>query len=167
MKKVLEFMRKRVWAVLLVLFLFGSSVVAFAIWDSLEDDASVVVPIGQGVTLSVNLAEQTTGNLVPAGVVMKTGDVDEVVIEFTVLLDSSELIDPLDLDVVISNVQIDGSTDNIGLVVTSIDKPKTIQNSAVTVTITVTLTEPTTQAEYNAIINSDITFDITFTATQQ
>ena len=157
-------LRKIALVIALAVFFGGSTAAGFAWWDRLEEDQVITIPVGEGVTLSVNLDEQTTGNLVPSGVVMKTGDVTEVEVEFTVTLDKTNLLDALNLSVVADNVQIDGSSDYASLVNISISNPGTIQNSAVEVVITVTLTEPANQTEYNAIAGKAITFDVTFLA---
>ena len=160
-------MFKKVLFVVLAVVLFGGSALAFAWWDNLEvAENDVTIGIGQGVTISVNLDEQTTGVLVPSGVVLKTGDVTEVDVEFTVSLDSTDLLNALDLEVLVTNIQIGGSTANAGLVNVVVTNPGTIQNSPAEVTITVTLDMPGSQAVYDAIINEDITFDVTFTASQ-
>ena len=155
-------MKKLLLAFAIVLMV-GGSALAFAWWDRLEAENNVTIGVGQGVTVSVNLDEQTTGNLVPTGAIMKTGDVNEVDVEFTVSLS----VDPeqlLNLNVATSNVLIGGEPGNAGLVNTSVTNPGTIQNVPVTVIITVTLNEPANQTEYDDIINQNITFNVTFTA---
>ena len=152
-------------ALALVLFLSTTSGLAYAWWDNLETiENDITVPVGEGVTISVNLDEQTEGNLVPEDVVMKTGDVTSVEIDFTVSLDRNDLIEALTLTVVESNVLINESADHISLVNFSFSNPGTIQNDSVQVTVTITLDEPETEAAYNAIANQNITFDLTFTA---
>ncbi len=157
-------MKKLLLAFAIVL-MFGGSALAFAWWDNLETtENDVTIGVGEGVTVSVNLDSQTAGTLVPAGAVPKTGDVTEVVVAFTVSLDSTALQNPLDLAVVVDNVLIGGETTNAGLVNTVVVNPGTIQNTPVEVTVTVTLDEPASEAIYDLIKNQDITFDVTFTA---
>ncbi|MFP4286956.1 MAG: hypothetical protein ACLFRI_04595 [Candidatus Izemoplasmataceae bacterium] len=157
-------MKKKLLGLFLLLFLIGGSGVAFAIWDDLEEVDTVTVGIGEGTTLAVNLDTQTSGTLVPNGVLLKSGDVESVVIEYTVELDQT-VIAPLDFTVNASNVEIGGDTTYANLVNILIVADSTLGNTAGTVTVTVTLTEPSTTAEYDAIINEEITFDLTFTAT--
>lgn len=173
-------MKRKLLGLFLLLFLLGGSSVAFAIWDDLEEPVNdVTVGIGQGVTLQVALGSDSrtnpsTDNLVPAGVVLKAGDVTSVDLVYNVNLDVPSL-DDLNLSVSASNVQIGLDATYAGLVniqVGAVDIVATpftttgVNSTAIQVTVTITLTEPTTQAEYNAIINSDITFDLTFTASQ-
>ncbi len=160
-------MFKKLTIVVIALFLFGGSALAFAWWDSLETNEDVTIGVGEGVTISVNLDEQTEGDLVPEGVVMKDEDVTEVDIDFTVTLDRTDLAEELDLLVNIDNIEIDGVDTHAGLVQTSIDNPGTIQNAPVEVTVTVTLDEPADQSTYDEGANKDITFDVTFEAQQQ
>ena len=159
-------MKKFIVAALLLLMV-GSTSLAFAWWDSLETvENDVTIGIGEGVTISVNLDKQTTGVLVPSGVVLKTNDVTSVDVEFTVSLDRNDLLNELDLAVVVGNIQIDGSTDNASLVNAEVStNPGTIKNSSVDVVITVTLDMPGSQAIYDVIKDQPITFDVTFTAT--
>ncbi len=160
-------MIKKLSIITIALFLFGGSTLAFAWWDSLETAETVEVGIGEGVTISVDLDEQTDGVLVPEGVVMKDDDITEAEIDFTVILDRTDLVEELDLLVTIDNVEIDGDDTNAGLVGTSISNPGIIQNDPVEVTITVTLDEPVDETQYDAVANKDITFDVTFEAQQQ
>jgi len=163
-----KIMFKKLSVIAIVLFLLGGSVIAFAWWDSLTADEDVTIGVGEGVTISVNLDEQTDGVLVPAGVVMKEGDVTEVDVEFTVNLDDTEdIIAPLDFIVTITNVEIGGEAIHAGLVNTSISASETIQNDPVEVTITVTLDMPESEVAYNAVATEDITFDVTFEASIQ
>ena len=160
---------KKILALLLVVLVFSGSALAFAWWDNLETtEEDVTIGIGEGVTISVDLDEKTDGNLVPSGVVMKEDDVTEVEIDFIVTLDSTDLVDPLDLNVTIDNIEIGGSVANANLVNAEVKtNPGTIQNAPVTVVLTVTLNEPTDETEYDAVANQAITFDVTFEAEQQ
>ena len=164
----MEILKKVALVVALTIFLGGTTAAGFAWWDSLEDsENNVTLPIGEGVTLSVNLDEQTDGSLIPEGAIEKTGDVTEVDVEFTVELNTTDLANELDLSVVVSNIQIGGEDTYASLVNTNVNAPSTIFNSPETVIITVTLDEPVDQTEYDAISNEDITFDVTFEASAQ
>ncbi len=160
-------MFKKVLAVVAVALMLGGSVLAFAYWDNLQQEQSETLTIGNGVTLELAaVAEAPVGKvLVPAGVVMKANDVDEIVLTYNVKLDEAALT-ALDLDVVASNIQIGGSTVNAGLVsiVIELGAP-VVNNTDVLVTVTVSLNAPATVEVYNVIKNQDITFDLTFTAT--
>lgn len=159
---------KKILALLLVVLVFSGSALAFAWWDNLEtSENDITVGVGEGVTISVNLDEQTSGTLVPEGVVMKTGDIDEVIIDYTVSLSRSDLVNPLDLIVTVDNLQVGGEIAHTGLINVDVTNPGTIHNASVEVTITITLDEPGDEAAYNAVANEDITFDITFEAQQQ
>lgn len=158
---------KKVLALVLIVLALGGSTLAFAWWDNLETTQNnITVGVGEGVTISVDLEDQTAGTLVPSGVVMKTGDVTEVEVEFEVSLDQTNLLSALSLNVDVLNIEIDGDATYASLVNTSIDNPGSIQNDNVTVTITITLDMPDNQTEYDAVANKNITFDVTFTASQ-
>ncbi|MFH5882609.1 hypothetical protein [Liberiplasma polymorphum] len=157
-------MKKKLGVLFLLVVLFSGSAFAFAWWDNLETDETVTIGVGQGVTLNVTVGSQTTGNLVPSGVVEKTGDVTEVVLTYNVVL-STATTDPLNLTVEESNVLIDNLATYSSLVNIVISAPATISDTSAVVTITVTLTLPANQTEYDAVANKDITFDLTFTAT--
>lgn len=155
---------KKLFALLLVALVFGGSALAFAWWDQLETDETVTVPIGEGVTISVSLEDQTAGNLIPSGAVEKPGDVYSVDIEFEVELDM-DISAALDLVVTIDNIEIGGDDTYASLVNATVStNPGSIQNDPVTVIITVTITMPANQTEYNAVANENITFDVTFKA---
>lgn len=161
-------LRKKVLFVLLAIVMIGGTFGAYAYWDNLsQEDTNITIGVGQGVTLNVDLDEAIPANtyLIPAGAIQKPGDVYEIVLEYTVVL-STEVSTALNLSVVASNVAINGSTVNAGLVNVAINAPATINNVEQTVTVTITLSEPTTPAAYQAIANGSITFDLTFTAAQ-
>ena len=159
---------KKLFALLLVVFLFGGSTMAFAWWDQLETtDENITIGVGEGVTISVNLDEQTQGSLVPNGVVMKTNDITEVEVKYTVNLDSNDINEALNFDVSVINLEIGGLDTYKSLVDIVVVSDSTIQNESVDVTLTVTLNMPSNQTEYDAIVNQNITFDVQFNATQQ
>lgn len=152
---------------MLLLSIATLSVVTYAFWNSLQTSKKVEVPIGDGVEIVVNLSSQTSKSLVPLGQALQPGQTESVVITYNVIL-SEETVNALDLSVSYSDVKINDSTLNTGLVNINIDpEATTINNSNVVVTVTVTLTEPADQAQYDAIKNQPITFTLTFTATPQ
>ena len=158
-------MIRKIGVLVLFLVLIGGTAGAFAWWDSLETtENDVTIGVGEGVTISVDLDAQTSGSLVPDGVIMKTGDITSSAITFNVTLDPTDLEEELDLQAEVNNIEIGESDTYASLVNASVDNPGTIQNDLVVVTVTVTLDEPEDQTEYDAIKNSDITFDVTFTA---
>ncbi len=161
-------MLKKLFAALVIALLLSGSALAFAWWDNLEQTQNETLTIGQGVTLQVSaVATAPSGKvLVPAGVVLKSNDVESVVLTYNVKLDL-EAVSALNLDVVASNVQIGGSTEYASLVNININKASaTVNSTDVLVTVTITLTQPATQTAYNAVINKPITFTLTFTGSQ-
>ncbi|MBN2877989.1 MAG: hypothetical protein JXL85_10115 [Bacilli bacterium] len=161
-------MKKKLIAVLLVAIMLSGSAFAYSWWDNLTQTEAQTVNIGEGVTLTVSaVAEAPSGKyLVPAGVVLKANDVEEIQLTYNVKLDQAAL-SALNLDVQASNVLIGGESTNASLVNIDISQASsTVNDSNVLVTITVTLSQPDTLEIYNTIKNQTITFDLTFTATQ-
>jgi len=160
-------MKKRILAVLLVVLLFTGTAVAFGYWDNLsQSETDITIGVGEGVTLSVTAQDGVpSGNvLVPAGALMKTNDVDEIVLTYNVKLDKAVVTAPT-LTVTSSNVKINGSTTYSSLVdIDIVLGSSTVNDSDVLVTVTVTLLEPGDVTAYNAVINHNITFDLTFSA---
>ena len=161
-------MFKKLFAALLVAVLLGGTAFAFSWWDNLSQTQSETINVGEGVTLTVSaVAEAPTGKyLVPAGVVLKANDVEEIVLTYNVKLDQAA-VDALNLDVQASNILIGGESTYSDLVNVSISQASTTVNDLnVLITVTVTLGQPTTLEIYNLIKNQAITFDLTFTASQ-
>ncbi len=161
-------MLKKLSVFAIALLLIGGSAMAFAWWDRLSVEEEEIISIGAGVTLEVDaVAGVPEGKfLVPAGVILKTDDVNEIVLTYNVKLDT-ELPDALDLAVTESNVEIGGDDTYAGLVNIDISLAEAeVNNADVLVTVTVTLTEPADEATYDAIKNQDITFTLTFTASE-
>ncbi len=159
-------MFKKMFAVLVIALLLSGTVLAFSYWDNLQQQQAEELNIGNGVTLELAaVAVAPVGKvLVPTGVVMKANDVASIVLTYNVKLDEAALT-ALDLDVIASNIEIGGLTDNAALVNIDISlAASTVNASNVLVTVTVTLTEPATVLIYDAIKNQPITFDLTFTA---
>lgn len=159
---------KKVFAAIIVAILLGGTALAFSWWDNLSQTQNETIEIGEGVTLNVAaVATVPAGSvLVPAGVVLKANDVDEIVLTYNVKLDQAALT-ALNLSVVASDVQIGGSTDNADLVNINISQASaTVNDADVLVTVTVTIDEPSTMAIYDLIKNQSITFTLTFTGTQ-
>lgn len=159
-------MFKKLFAVLAVALVLGGTVMAFAYWDNLQQKQNETIEIGNGVTLQVAaVAVAPEGKvLVPAGVVMKANDVDEVVLTYNVKLDEAAL-EALHLSVVASNIKIGGSDVNADLVNVEIALGSaTVNDANVLVTVTVSLNQPATVAVYDVIKNQSITFDLTFSA---
>ena len=161
---------KRIMFVFLMALLLGGSAFAFAWWDNLEDSQNVSIGTGEGVTLEVALGtDEGADKLVPAGVVPQPGQTESYVLTYDVTLDN-EITGDLTLDVVASDILVNGSTDLSSYIDVDIadDNEGTIGNETVVVTVTVTLTidsgDP--EADIEALKNADITFDLTFTAAQ-
>ena len=162
-------MKRKLLLMLVITLMFAGTGVAYGYWDNLVvEENDVTITVGEGVTLTVSVKDAIpTGVLVPSGAVLKTGDLTQVQFTYNVKLDKTVLTD-LDLTVVASNIQINGSSTNASLVniVITDDNSAKVNSTDVVVTITVTLSEPSSLAVYNAVYNQDITFDLTFTATQ-
>ena len=163
---------KKLVGVLLAVFIFGGSALAFAWWDSLTvEENNVTIGIGEGVTLQVVLdPAASTDELVPAGVVAQPGQTTSYVLTYNVDIDNT-IDEVLDLVVTASNVQVNGDSvlgAYINVDITD-DNSGTIQNGTVVVTVTVTLDmdSSTPSADVTAVKNQDITFDLTFEAQQQ
>lgn len=92
--------------------LFGTTT-AFAIWDTLEasiDTNTIQIGQGTGITATANIAVSDwipNQQLVPTGVVLKSGDVESAVNVFTVAF-SGTLSEDLKLDVRYADVLIGG-----------------------------------------------------------
>ncbi len=161
-------MLKKLFAAILVAILLGGSALAFSWWDNLTQTENETLNIGEGVTLTVSaVAEAPAGKyLVPAGVVLKANDVEEIVLAYNVKLDQT-VVSALNLDVQSSNVEIGGDNTYASLVNIDISLASgTVNGSDVLVTVTITLDQPATFEIYSLIANQAITFDLTFTATQ-
>lgn len=161
-------MIKKLVAVLLTLVVLGGSASAFAWWDTTIQTQNETLTISEGTTLQVDVVAAAPAGklLVPAGTLLKTNDVESIVLTYDVYLDNA-LLTALDLTVTATNVQIGGESTNAGLVNISISTAAaTVNDTEVLTTVTITLTEPTTEAEYLAIINQDITFTLSFNATE-
>ena len=165
---------KKLFALLLVVFLFGGSTMAFAWWDQLETtDETITIGVGEGVTLqqSVDDSLDVDEVLVPSNVVQKTNDVNEVVFTYTVELDlGSDVTSKLDLAVNVDNIKV--GTELMEDSFVNVDYTNLFTDFTVTgqeVTITVSLddvddVDENNEPTYN-IQGEDITFDVTFTAT--
>jgi len=159
---------RKLFALLLVVFLFGGSAMAFAFWDQLETTSEEVeIGIGEGVVISVSLDDYAEGNLIPEDAVLKDGDVKEVELEFTVTLSSIDLDEILDLEVSVINLAINGDTNLAHVVDVPVPTGLTIENDPVEVKLTVKLNMPADEAEYDLVKNQNITFDVEFNATRQ
>jgi hypothetical protein len=180
-----------------LVMIFGTTT-AFAIWDSLSDsEDGNTINIGSGVNVAasttVNVADWLAGGqLVPSGVVLKDGDVDEAVGIFTVEYTGGDLADDLFLDVSYDTLLIDGSNANIDLVnitmefdydnsifnnifldnvLTHAADSANFYNSGTTrqfiyvrITVSLVAENEITQEQYAAITEGTITFDLNFLA---
>jgi hypothetical protein len=179
--------------------LFGTTT-AFAIWDTLEasiDTNTIQIGTGTGITATANVEVdewiEADEQLVPVGVVMQSGDVDEAVNVFTVAF-TGTLSGDLYLDVEYDALLIGGVNTYIDLVNITVewsyvndftsgtayagneidftaaglpnfyDSTGPTTRANIYIQVTVTLEEPADSAEYNAIRNQNITFDLNFEA---
>ena len=182
-----------------LVMIFGTTT-AFAVWDSLSDsEDGNTINIGSGVNVAasttVNVADWLAGGqLVPSGVVLKDGDVDEAVGIFTVEYTGGDLADDLFLDVSYDTLLIDGSNANIDLVNITMEfdydnsifnnifldnllthaadsanfydsvNDETRENIYVRITVSLVAENEISQEEYDAITEGTITFDLNFLA---
>ena len=89
MKKLLNWVRthKKIALVALLFISFGGSAGAFAWWNSLETERDVVVRVGEGVTIDVDLGNVTSsGSLVPTGQVVLSNQVDKIELTYNIKL---------------------------------------------------------------------------------
>lgn len=162
-------MYKKLGALLVLLFILGGTVGAYAWWDSRTRDEEETINIGHGVTLEVEaVAEAPEGKfLIPVGAIVKSDDVTEVVLTYNVAFNYA-LAEDLYLVVTHKDVEIDGDDSLAHLVNIDIHQAEAMVNNVdVLVTVTVTLSEPADQAEYDAIANKPITFTLTFTGQEE
>lgn len=164
-------MIRKLALVVIALITFGGSVGAFAWWDTLSESRTAeTLTIGEGtdLTITVNASAEAGKTLVPSGVILGANDVTSYTFTYDLVLSKQAAAD-LTLDATVSNVQIDGSAVNAGLITVTptYNASQAINaDTTVVVTLTVTMTEPSTEAIYNVVANGAITFDVTFNATQ-
>lgn len=165
-------MKRKLLALLVLFVVIGGSAGAFAYWDNLSvDDADNSITIGNGVDLSFIESVGATANLVPAGVIVKAGDVTEVVYTYNVSLNET-LAAPLTLNVTVDGFAINGNTTLGSALVNSevtvdavVSTTGAINGGSPTVvTVTITLLEPATEADYLLVANQPITFNVNLTA---
>jgi len=164
-------MKRKLLALLILFVVIGGSAGAFAYWDNLSvDDTNNSITIGNGVNLSFTESVTATTSLVPAGVIIKSGDVTEVV--YTYNVDLNEILgSPLTLTVTVDGQAINGNTGlgaaYVGTAVTVggvASNTGDLNGDATTiVTVTITLNEPS-QADYLLVANQAITFNVNLTA---
>jgi uncharacterized cupredoxin-like copper-binding protein len=165
-------MKRKLLALLVLFVVIGGSAGAFAYWDNLSvDDTDNSVTIGNGVDLTIAESVTATSSLVPSTVIVKTGDVTEVVYSYNVDLNET-LTAPLALTVTVDGFAINSNTAlgtayvNAAVTVGGVaGNTGTVNGDATTVvTVTITLTEPATQGDYLLVANQAITFNVNLTA---
>lgn len=182
-------MKRTLVAALLGIAAIAASGTTFAYWASSvaasSDTAVGTVTIGEGneVTTTVTVADQTASGLVPVGFAVDPGEVEFVVLQFTVAWDSTNQ-DAAGhtgtLAVTLTDLEIDGLTTYASLVTTAVQIGGTVTGATlnadgstaivadgadVTVFVKLTLAEPSTRAIYDAVATKDITFTATFAVT--
>lgn len=162
--------RKLVILAIALIAIIATSVATFAYWDSLQDDDTVVLAAGEGVTLTATANAYAEGNLVPNddAIIMKAGDVKSITVTYQVELDKG-FTSGVTLNVAVSNITVGGVavTEDADVDVINIDYTESftmVSDTATEVTFIVTMDEPATQAAYNKVANKEIKFDVTFTA---
>ena len=161
------------------LALFALGVATFAWWnlDSTTEQADVT--IGTGAVIQVNLEDETDGELIPKGVALLEGQINEVVLEYFVDLENPISDGELYLEVLISNVLFDG-VENVNLrpymVFEIYENPmfpevdtfvrvmdQLDQTPTIFIRITLDMDENTPAADVAEIKSLEVTFDIIFT----
>lgn len=168
-------MLKKVLIAVFALIVLGGSSVAFAWWDKttvnrLESD---IITIGPGLELVVENVEinpATSGNLIPASAILKTGDTKAIELSYTVRL-SEAMDNALTLNVNVTNIEVNGVANPFGLIDVAVVNPGSIQNDDVIVTLTVTiddseLLEADYEAAYLALAENAITFTVNFAVSE-
>ena len=105
MKKLLT----SIFTFTLALFALGTA--TFAWWNLSSTTEQADVTIGTGAVIQVNLEDETDGVLIPKGVALLDGQVNEVALEYTVDLENPIADGELFLEVLINNVLFDGVED--------------------------------------------------------
>ena len=153
-------MKKRtLFIVALLVLLLGSTMGAYAYWDTLQQTEAQSVTIGKGDTIIVSETLAGTGTLVPASVTPTGSEVTSVVFTYNVSV-NAEAVAAGNTTLVVSAINV--TNDTYGLVQITPTGNFTMSTTPTTITVTVTLTEPT-ETQYSAIINQVIGFDLTFT----
>jgi hypothetical protein len=177
---------------LLVVLAFLVSGFTYAYWATSvtgnNDTAVGTITVGEGNTVATTVVvgnETSAGPLVPVGLVgvSQPGSVDYVILSFTVDWNSTSELGEGTVGVLsfgTSDVEIDGSAANIGLLTITYQIGGTVtgstlngdgstsivaDGSTVTVYVKITMSEPASQAVYAAVADKDITFTGTFTVT--
>lgn len=170
-------MKKRFIIALLLMISLVVSGFTYAYWASSvtgDSDAAVgTVQVGSGdaVTINAVVNDLTTSGqiLVPSGFANDPGEVEQVVLTFSVeWVDDNALtgIVPADITMTVSNVLVDGLSNSLVNVTPSVSNPTQIAlGSTVTFIINVTLDQPLNVSEYNSVAGKTITFDLTFVTT--
>jgi hypothetical protein len=166
MKGGVRVSRNLLGIILILLVLLGSTG-AFAYWDSVQAYQQETVTLGEGLSLNIDAEVRPPDNsvLVPFGAVMKPGDVNKMTLEYLVALDQVPG-EEVYLELLASNVRINGSTDYAHLVnFEYTTSAPTLSTGFLRAIVTITIDEPTSREMYEAVAKSDITFTINFHAT--
>ena len=176
-------MKKLITSILtftLVLFTLGAT--TFAWWNLSTDTKEETLTIGTGAVIQVELDSQTQGVLIPKGVALLDGQVNEIILDYSVDLENPISDGELFLEVLIDNVLFDGvdrvenpnlrqylvfeiyenpmlpEVDTFVRVMDQLDQTPTIF-----IRITLDMDENTPSAHVAEIKDSVITFDVVFT----
>jgi len=179
-------MKKIVAIAIIAILLLGTSVGAYAWWDSLQQDRSESLVIGYGVRLDVDSELQDVRQLVPAGSFYAAYAEDYTtayVFEYTLTLEEplkTGMIADLDVDLTgfvlgtyafgfndagsVVSIDVNGLTETANGQWT-IENAFTDSDNEVTVTVTLTLannSETAFASHYAAVAGQTPTFDISF-----
>lgn len=159
-------MKTKSMKILIVVMLVAVSAlvtgVTYAYWDSLQTNDTIMLSVGEGAVISINLDSNTADGktLVPVGAFIGENDVDSVSFTYTASLSkaSAQAAD-FSVSVVEGSLKIGGIATHADLINVSIDVPETITDDA-EFTITVTMNEPGSETVRDEVVNKVVTFDI-------
>ena len=172
-------MKKIVFALFaFVLALFAMGTATYAWWNLNTHTEDEVIVIGTGAVLDVSLEEVTNGVLIPKGVALLDGQVNEIVFEYNIELEVPIIEGELFLEVWVDNVLFSGQ-ENANLeqylvfelfenpMVPSVSSYNRVmdeldQTPTIFIRVTLEMDENTPLSDVEEIKNSDIDFQITF-----
>lgn len=159
-------MMRKLLSMFILILLFGANTAAFAYWDTTQVNRVETVTLGEGLSLSIDAEVGPPEGmvLVPKQAVLKPGDVKEITLEYLIRLDEIPE-DELELEVLASNVRIDGDTTYAEYIQFNyITSAPNLTEAYARATIKITLNEPATRDIYESIKNGILTFTLNFYA---
>jgi len=168
-------------ALLLGFLLLGTTIGAYAWWDSLQKQDDGIIDISEGVELVITGEVPSSGKLVPTSAVLQDGNVTSITVTYTLNLNKRDSIadaivtEILNLTVSVTNIKVDGVDNPYNLIKVEYSST-TISNDSVDVILTFSIREitdgavtgtPSAQEAYDALANKSITYTVTFIASKQ